>query len=86
MNIEQWKLVATAAIVYGVLYLTGLFVAAVIWHDLVVIEFAIATAGISYLCFMQQVSSRRGSALTWLLVALSVITGAAGGIIFVLSA
>lgn len=81
MNRET--LLALGTMVFGVLYLAAIFVAAVLWHQHLAAVFVIGTAGITYLSYFAQAAWPEDRPAHVLLVGATIIAGTASALVLI---
>jgi hypothetical protein len=77
-------LIGAAIVFTGPLFLTLVFVAAILDHAIVARDTALAALGVTYLSYVVQWPPAAARAIVMFLVALSIILGAAAGLLLLI--
>lgn len=76
-------ILATGLLLYGALYLAGVFVAGIAWHNTAAVLVALACAGATYLSYFAQLAAQLSDKTRTVIVYATIGLGALAGIVLI---
>lgn len=80
MSVQQ-IILAAGLLVYGALYVAGVFVAGIAWHNSAAVVLALACAGATYLSYFTQLAADFSDKIRFVVVYATIGLGALAGIV-----